>query len=672
GAKSIAYAGALRATRERGLWFGSVAGASAGAITASLIASGMDPDALESAIPDGLGAVRAPVLARLGKAVIGHATSVFDGKGLRTWLDRTLAKRIGKESGAPVTFAELHASSGIELYVIAMDLATALPVVFCRRTTPGVEVAGAVASSAAIPAAFPAGRAVFGSPDDGAVVHQLIDGSSYANYPAFIFQDRSFRTWLRGESASDDDTVDAETARPVVGYILGEADPPAHRSAIGFVPLDGPDINRRFDVGPTYTSSKRGPYLFGALLSSDWARLIVGVALLIWVALTVAVLPVGVRRFSTWLALWMPDALYPFALVGALSVVIVAIVVAVGFVAVVLLAGRLLADTLLPSIKAVLGVPLDVPPWTGLGADSLVIRVPDDGLKTVDFGVAADERTVAIEAAYAGVRAQLEAADTRERLRGLFDGASPLPASSAGPSRHPDRPPASRTEPDRASMRDAAALVGAACFVGVMAWRATTSAGVDEIGRIVVAVVLGIVAGVAAIVYVGGRAGRRAAARARFGVGAPTSTPDQRAPVTAMLFGAAIVCVLAGGVLSIVAMADRSDDTFEAQVVGAWVVSPASAAASDAGDNEYAVSIEGTVQDDPVASDRHLRLGERIFVERDGDTLELVGALDDGRFAASVVLWVFGLGLLTSAVRSLRWATRTRRLRDLVTEWVTR
>ena len=39
GAKSIAYAGALRAAHERHLWFGSVAGSSAGAIVSALIAS---------------------------------------------------------------------------------------------------------------------------------------------------------------------------------------------------------------------------------------------------------------------------------------------------------------------------------------------------------------------------------------------------------------------------------------------------------------------------------------------------------------------------------------------------------------------------------------------------------------------------------------------------------
>lgn len=43
GAKGVLYVGALEAMAERNLWFSAVAGSSAGAITAALIASGMGP-----------------------------------------------------------------------------------------------------------------------------------------------------------------------------------------------------------------------------------------------------------------------------------------------------------------------------------------------------------------------------------------------------------------------------------------------------------------------------------------------------------------------------------------------------------------------------------------------------------------------------------------------------
>ena len=150
GARGIAYAGALDAMYERNLAFGSVAGASAGAITASLLAAGMQPDQIGGAVKDALANVRIDIpkplskLAipkRLGKAALGQATSLFKARGLRTWVDETLRDQIGKTADGPVTFAELYdmSTEKIELYVVAMDLATGQPIVFCRRTTPDVE-----------------------------------------------------------------------------------------------------------------------------------------------------------------------------------------------------------------------------------------------------------------------------------------------------------------------------------------------------------------------------------------------------------------------------------------------------------------------------------------------------------------------------------------------------
>ena len=43
GAKGVLYAGALEGTLRRKLWFKAVAGSSAGAITAAMIAAGMTP-----------------------------------------------------------------------------------------------------------------------------------------------------------------------------------------------------------------------------------------------------------------------------------------------------------------------------------------------------------------------------------------------------------------------------------------------------------------------------------------------------------------------------------------------------------------------------------------------------------------------------------------------------
>ena len=674
GAKLIAYVGALRATRERDIWFGGVAGSSAGAIVAALIASGMHPDELEAAIPAGFAKVKTSKALRFGKAIAGTATSLFESRGLREWLDEMLANQIPQRAQTgPVTFAELHGAKGIELYVITMDLATGLPVVFCRRTTPDVEVAGAVAASAAIPGAFPAGRAVFDGAGHGAVVHQLVDGSSWANYPSFVFQDRSFRAWLAGEaqvghSWSDADLADweLEASRPLIGYVLGDPEPLEHRNSIGFVPLEGPDVNRRFDMGPTYTSPKRATYLFGSLLSSDWMRVAVGVALVIWVALTVVVLPVAFRRYSTWLALWLPDVFYPFALVVSVAMVVVAVIVAIVAIGVLILVGRLVAETVLPAVKAALGVPLEVAPWIGLGGDSIVVRVPRDGLHTVDFVVDPVVRDRAIAAAHQSVGRQLDDDVVRDRLDALLAGTAP----AAEPYRRGERPADVETTSDRAPTVEVVVMIVAVCLVGAIAWWATNTAGADDIRRIVVAVALGFVTVVAAVWYVGGWAARRAAAHAESGVGIHAARPER----TSRLFVVSgLVLLVAGGVLSVTAMSDRSADTVSAAVVraemdGAERLIPIST--SNDGVNMYQL-IADNGEELTVRSDRHLRLGERVFVQVDDRSgpPELAGALDDGRFALSTVLWVMGLGLITSGVRSQRWAVRCRRLESLVSDW---
>ncbi len=648
---------------ERDIWFGGVAGSSAGAIVASLIASGMQPDELQAAIPAGFAKVKTSKALRFGKAVAGTATSLFESRKLREWLDEMLAKQIPqREKSGPVTFAELHRASGIELYVITMDLATGLPVVFCRRTTPDVEVAGAVAASAAIPGAFPAGRAVFDAAGHGAVVHQLVDGSSWANYPSFVFQDRSFRTWLAGEAQveqawSDSDLADweLENSRPLIGYILGDPEPLEYRNSVGFVPLDGPDVNRRFDLGPTYTSPQRATYLFGSLLSSDWMRLAVGLALIIWVALSVVVLPVAFRRYSTWLALWMPDVFYPFVLVGSLAVVVVAILVAIAAIGGLILVGRLVAETVLPAVKAALGVPLEVAPWIGLGGDSIVVRVPRDGLHTVDFDVDPVVRDRAIAAAHESVGLQLDADVARDRLDALLAGT--VPASV--PYRRGERTPDVESTSDRGSVAEVVVMVVAACLVGALAWWATNTAGADDIRRIVLAVVLGMVTVGAAIWAVGGRAARRAAARAGLGVGVLAARPQR---TSKLLVAGGLVLLVAGAVLSVTAMSDRSADTVSAEVVSAETIP------SNDGVNVYRMVAENG-DELTVQSDRHLRLGERAFVHAGSASPELAGALDDGRFAVATVLWIVGLGLVTSGVRSHRWAVRCRRLNSLVTDW---
>ena len=192
GAKGLLYAGALAALHERGRWFRAVAGSSAGAITATLVAAGMEPDELTEAVPTALGKMKKMYLGDLAFKPIVRTDR------LRIWLEDTLRAQsaaFGRPiaDGKEVTFADLYAATGIELYVVAVDVARRQPIVFSAFTTPAVAVAPAVMASSAIPLGFWPGRLKVEYEDGTSAVHRLMDGGVWANYPSFVFKDENFR-----------------------------------------------------------------------------------------------------------------------------------------------------------------------------------------------------------------------------------------------------------------------------------------------------------------------------------------------------------------------------------------------------------------------------------------------------------------------------------------------
>ncbi len=672
GAKGIAYAGALRAVRARGLWFKSVAGASAGAVTAALIASGMDVDEVECAVPLALASANANLVKRLGSAVIGRRSSIYDSRGIRDWLDGALRTKIGKIDDGPVTFDELFAASGLELYVVAMDLARGVPMVLCRRTTPEVDVAGAVAASSAIPGAFPAGRGVFMSQDSSATVHALVDGGTWANYPSFVFQDQSFRTWLRASSearthwsAADDELWDEECARPVLGFVLGHPAPLGDRHLAAMVPTRGQQVSSRFDRGPTYTSSNRSLYLIDLLLSNTIVRLLLVLAMATWVVITVLASSIMARRLSVWLADFVPDWLFPFALVGALSMVVMAATVAIGLVVSLVLVGKLIGDTLIPSMKALIGVPTGVAPWIGLGNDSVVVEVPCDGLETTEFSVSPATRDSAVEAARVSVAAQLDDPRIEARLTALLKRRSP-------PDERPALEPqvsAAPVEPDRLTVPGALSIVVASAMIGGLAWKGVTLADDGEVRSIVMSLLAGLIIGGAALLYLGGRAADRSSARSRFGVH-PSHRHSRVPTVVMMLAGGALL--IGGGVISARTMEDREQATKMATVVGGVNLDTDSDGDGSL-DARYTVDVREPGEPGGafiVESDLRLRINERVFVDvrnQDGSA-ELAGVLDDGRLGVSIVMAILGAGLLVSARRSHVWTTRCRQLAALTAD----
>ena len=148
-------------------WFGAVAGASAGALTATLIASGIKASEVVAKTTEGLHSIGNPallnwipirklrqVLYALWCAlmvILGFRSSFLTNSGLRNWLDKTLREQVAVAPDAPVTFLDLWATTNIDLFVLTMNLATKEPVVFNYRLTPNASVVEAVLASCANP-----------------------------------------------------------------------------------------------------------------------------------------------------------------------------------------------------------------------------------------------------------------------------------------------------------------------------------------------------------------------------------------------------------------------------------------------------------------------------------------------------------------------------------------
>ncbi|MCB0957349.1 MAG: hypothetical protein KDB12_14440 [Ilumatobacter sp.] len=453
-----------------------------------------------------------------------------------------------------------------------------------------------------------------------------------------MFRDSSFRAWLREEGAhhvewdaAEQARWDAEAARPMIGCILGEPDSFDRRHPLDMVRSAGPKIDRRFDQGPTYTSRSPLNHTIGSLLSSDWARLMIGLALVASIALSISTLPIAVRRMASWLAEWVPDSLFPIALVGELALTFLSTMIALLVVALLVVTGRLIADTLLPMLKAMMGVSTDVVPWVGRAEDDVVLRVPYGDLSTLSFNADKPTRDAAVESARVAVGDQLDGRATVASLAAVTP-----------------------TTPDRFSWQGAAALVLAATALGVLAWWVVDSATTMAIGWIVAFTVAGLVIGVGCLLSISGRARERAWARSRAEVGSGWLGTTTLATVTIVLGVVATVGGLIAGGESVRA---SRDGTARVEVV--------SALADDGGNVYTARPVDSPAgADDTVEfrSDRHLRLGETVFVTTGSSGVRLAGPLDDGWIPVSIVLILLGLGVLTFGVRLRNWVIRCRRL----------
>ncbi|MEV4319777.1 patatin-like phospholipase family protein [Actinocrispum sp. NPDC049592] len=458
GAKGIGYAGALQAVEERGMWFGAVAGTSAGAITASLIAAGYTADEIRDNVPRLLTTITRGTV----KMVLGLQDGLYDNRKLGAALEEMLSKKAGNEPGTPVTFRDLYRSQ-ITLYVVALDLATSSPIVFSVHTTPNLSVTSAVLASSAIPGAFPSARAVRRIDGDGFVSHRLVDGGAWANFPRFVFQDASFQEWIRtvktaspAEQSSAE--LKAERARRTLYFALG-----VPKTTAPFRPdwiehtHSGP---ASFDKGTLQSAGNPVLWAFGSTLSNAITRLLILAAL---AGIVVAFL-YGVRReFRTLWTLLSDDGtgLSPLPLaLGATATMLSALCVGLLFLAMIAFS-KAIGTTLLPSAKSALAVGTGVAPWVGAGRRDYLIMVPYDGLTTTGFNATPD----VIEAAVLNGRTACA-----DQLTEYFDVPLTGPATPPAPTT-PVQPPPSTAPGFRVALLSSGLLAASAYLIaqGILA-----------------------------------------------------------------------------------------------------------------------------------------------------------------------------------------------------------
>jgi NTE family protein len=178
GGKGKRYAPSLEEMYNLGIIPASVSGTSAGAITASLIAAGMDPGQADSLEKD-------PALNNLFDAKIG-GPGILQGRALYNYMDQKLREITGIKD-RPVTFADLP----MPLYLTATKLSDSQApnsmtsakdreFIFSKETTPDTPVAMALVASASVPGAFD--PMDFVDPSTGRTI-RLVDGGVLNNLP---------------------------------------------------------------------------------------------------------------------------------------------------------------------------------------------------------------------------------------------------------------------------------------------------------------------------------------------------------------------------------------------------------------------------------------------------------------------------------------------------------
>ncbi len=203
GCRAAAYAGAYSAALAHGVNFDEVAGASAGAIAAVLIAAGAEPDWLEQTLKelDFASLLSRPKGRRMSLNGENRASQIWnlvrfngihDGKLIESWVEDRLRTLLPDATNKKIMFSDLAKPAA----VIAANLELQEPVVWSTSRTPQFSVSEAVRSSCTIPFFFqPHGP--------------FVDGGVVSNLPLHIVEnDESDRRRVLAFTLLDTEQVD--------------------------------------------------------------------------------------------------------------------------------------------------------------------------------------------------------------------------------------------------------------------------------------------------------------------------------------------------------------------------------------------------------------------------------------------------------------------------------
>jgi NTE family protein len=176
GVRGSALVGAVAAADEHGISYRGLAGASAGAIVASLLAAGYTSEEMHLILGEKNFRDFKDKVSLVEKFMFWKAMGIYKGEAFHKWIGEKISIKVtGKVHSSP-SFSQLP----IPLTIVATDLVRQEVKVFSNKRTPDMVVADAVRMSMSIPFVFKPVRQLG---------ELIVDGGMISNFPAWAFDE---------------------------------------------------------------------------------------------------------------------------------------------------------------------------------------------------------------------------------------------------------------------------------------------------------------------------------------------------------------------------------------------------------------------------------------------------------------------------------------------------